>query len=151
VVLILLGLAAGVGWMLAVTLGRAAWKPAPPVTRVDLFVGWTLVSLGAIHAIATPLFYHEFSGAALWFASGGIAIALTGALNVLRVMYAGVAPAVARACIAANLATGALALAFVVRAGSTILHRPQYAMFFGLVAAATAFSLRRAPAGGAGA
>jgi len=145
-VLMLLGLAAISGLVLAVTMGRTTWTAVGVVTRVDLWVGWTLVALGAIHALATPLFFHEFSGAALWFASGGIAMALTGGFNALRVRYAAVAPALVRSCLAANVALVALALAFVVRAGATILHRPQYALTFGLAASALAFSLRRSAA-----
>ena len=76
-------------------------------------VGGAEVALGAIHAAATAVLYDGLSTRALWFASGGVMIALTGALNLLRQAYGESAPGVRRVAIAAN----AIALAFAALSG----------------------------------
>jgi peptidoglycan/LPS O-acetylase OafA/YrhL len=143
-VLVLVGIAALVAGILIAIFSREQWSRATSVTRVDLFSAWMLVSLGAIHSAATPLFHEQLlTSAALWFASGGIAMALTGSHNILRIRYGGLGPAIRRASIAANLAMLALSVGFVARAGSTILRRPQYAVVLALVVTAAILSLRK--------
>jgi len=131
------------GWAFARLVTNDSWRYAAAGGRAYLSVGWTLVSLGAIHVLVTPLFYRELTSAALWFASGGIAMALDGGLNVLSVLYGRVAPGVRAASVGANLATLALSVAFVWRERAALLREPQFILLLSLVLAATAFSLRR--------
>ena len=46
-----------------------------------------IIALGVIHIAATPRYFAQLTGGAVWFASGGLAIILTGALNLLRRTY----------------------------------------------------------------
>jgi hypothetical protein len=70
-----------------------------------------LVLLGVVHVASAPRLFDRLSAAALWFASGGLAIALTGALNLLRQAYGHAAPGLRRVCVAANVVmTGFAAL-----------------------------------------
>jgi len=122
---------------------RDAWSRAGLPGRLHLVSGWALTMLGIIHVAATPVFHDRLTGAALWFASGGVAMSVTGGMNVLRVLYAGVAPGVRYACIAANLAMLVLASTFAWRAGAAMVNSPQYGVLLVLVAMVFALSLRR--------
>jgi len=66
--------------------------------------------LGVVHIAATPRAFPQLTSAAVWFASGGLAMMLTGALNLLRRVYGDVAPGVRRVCLAANVVMTAFAL-----------------------------------------
>ena len=61
------------------------------------------VALGIVHVSATATLYDGLTTRALWFASGGVMIALTGAMNLLRQAYGQSAPGVRRVAIAANI------------------------------------------------
>ena len=43
-----------------------------------------MVALGVLHMLATFRLFHTVNTAALWFFSGGIALVLTGTLNLLH-------------------------------------------------------------------
>jgi hypothetical protein len=60
--------------------------------RLYALIGWAIVALGTMHMLATFRFFHTLNGAALWFFTGGLAIALTGALNLLQSAYGRAAP-----------------------------------------------------------
>ena len=68
------------------------------------------MALGLIHVAATPRFFPHLTSGAVWFASGGLAIILTGALNLLRRVYGEVAPGLRRVCVGANVAMTIFAL-----------------------------------------
>lgn len=70
---------------------------------IYLILSWGLVALGAVHMLATPRFFQSLTSSALWFASGGIAIALAGLLNLLNRQYGRIAPGLRRACFGVNL------------------------------------------------
>ena len=69
-----------------------------------------IVVLGAVHIAAAPRYFAELTAAAVWFASGGLAMILTGALNLLRRAYGAAAPGLRAVCVSANLAMTAFAL-----------------------------------------
>lgn len=131
------------GSILAYLLHRRTWNEDGWAARLHLAIAWSLVVLGVVHVAATWIFFPRPSGAALWFASGGIAMSLGGALNVLQRLYAGQAPGVRPACLAGNLAMTALAAAFVALAGARVAREPQFLLLLGLLLATTALSMRR--------
>jgi len=54
---------------------------------------------GSIITLATPVFVRPPRGErAVWFASGGLFMVLVGALNLLRLSYASVAPGLLAVC-----------------------------------------------------
>jgi hypothetical protein len=134
-----------VGSILAYVLHRRAWNEDGWAARVHLAIAWSLVVLGIVHVAATWFFFPRISGAALWFASGGIAMSLGGALNVLQRLYAALAPGLRPACLAGNLAMTALAAAFVALAGARVIREPQFLLLLGLLLATTALSIRWLP------
>lgn len=80
--------------------------------RLHRAIGWSLVGLGGIHVLATPLFEPGFSEASVWFGSAGAALMLVGALNVLSLDQRAL-PSLRGLARAANLGTAALAVALV--------------------------------------
>lgn len=70
--------------------------------RVYLFIGWGVVLLGIVHMFATRLFA-SLTNQAMWFFSGGIAMALAGTMNLLNRTYGAVAPGLRRVCVGANI------------------------------------------------
>jgi hypothetical protein len=131
-----------VGSLVACFLHRRAWKQDGWAARTHLAIAWSLVVLGIVHVAATWIFFPRVSGAALWFASGGIAMSLGGALNVLHRLYFREAPGVLPACLAGNLALTALAATFVTLAGARVLREPQFLLLLGLLVATTMLSFR---------
>ena len=104
------------------------------------FVSWGIVALGAVHMLATLRLFDALTNAALWFFSGGIAMALTGALNLLHRAYGQIAPGLRKVCIGANL----LMLAFGTVSGLVgRASMAQLALVLGLIGGATALSLSR--------
>lgn len=103
-----------------------------------LVVSVGIVVLGAVHVAATPHFFPHLTGAAMWFASGGLAIILTGALNLLRRAYGQWAPGLCAVCVAANLAMTAFALltGYASRASAG-----EFGLVLGLLGGATVLSM----------
>jgi len=62
-----------------------------------------IIALGAIHIAATPRFFAHLTSGAVWFASGGLAIILTGALNLLRRAYGEMASGLRLVCVVTNV------------------------------------------------
>jgi hypothetical protein len=73
-------------------------------------VGMGIIALGILHVAAATRIYPSLTQAALWFASGGLLMALTGAVNLLNRRYGSTAPGLRRVCVATNLAMTAFAL-----------------------------------------
>lgn len=103
-------------------------------------VSWGIVALGVIHMLATLHFFKTLTSAALWFFSGGIAMALTWALNLLHRAYGEIAPGLRRVCIGTNIVMTAFGIVagVVGRAGIA-----QFALVLGLIGGAAALSLNR--------
>ncbi len=103
-------------------------------------VSWGIVALGALHMLATLHIFHSLSSAALWFFSGGIALALTGTLNLLHRTYGHIAPGLRKVCIGTNI----LMTIFGVLSG--VVTHASIAVFIivlGLIGGATVLSLSR--------
>ena len=104
------------------------------------FISWGIVALGFVHMLATLYLFKTLTSAALWFFSGGIALALTGALNLLHRAYGPVAPGVRKVCIATNIFMLAFGIISGVVSGANIV---QLVLVLGLMGGATALSLSR--------
>jgi len=102
------------------------------------FVSWGIIALGAVHMVATFHFFKSLTSAALWFFSGGIALALTGALNLLHRAYGPIAPGLRKVCIVTNLIMLAFGIVSGVVGRASIA---QFALVLGLIGGATLLSL----------
>ena len=106
--------------------------------RLYLVLAVLIIVLGLVHLLATLLLFDAFSSRALWFASAGLAIVLTGILNLLNRAYGAAAKGVRWAAVGANLAmTLFAALAGFAGAASGI----QLILIVGLLAATALISL----------
>ena len=84
-----------------------------------LVLALLVVLLGLVHLAATFALFDALTGRAVWFASGGVAIVLTGVINLLNRAYGSAAPGVRWAAIGANVVmTGFAALAGLAGAAS---------------------------------
>ena len=70
--------------------------------RAYLVFGWGLMLLGAAHMATTFRAFETLSSGAVWFFGAGIAITLTGALNLLNRAYGKQAPGLHWTCVATN-------------------------------------------------
>ena len=96
-----------------------------------------VILLGLVHLAATFALFDSLNSRAIWFASGGVAIVLTGMLNLLNRAYGAAAPGLRWAAVGANAAmTLFAALAGIAGAASGA----QLAGIVGLMAAATLVS-----------
>jgi len=106
--------------------------------------GWGLVLLGALHMVTTFRAFDAMTSSAVWFFGAGIAMALTGALNLLNAMYGHAARGLRRTTIASNLALVVYAsLAGVASRASAA----EFVIIVGLVAGTAVLSLQRRAAG----
>jgi hypothetical protein len=108
------------------------------MTFLYAFVSWGIVALAAVHMLATLHFFKTLTSAALWFFSGGIALALTGAINLLHRAYGRVAPGLRKVCIGTNIVMLAFGIVSGVASGAGII---SLALVLGLMGGATALSL----------
>lgn len=132
------------------SIGRAAptdVRPSAkrPVRRARVALaaaGWVTIALGVVHVGATAVLFDAFTDAALWFASGGLALLLIGAVDLLAVDAPPRAPARWVAA-GANVAGGLLhGVAFSV---VTHWRAPQGPFFLAVAAVAVAAALRPPP------
>lgn len=70
---------------------------------LDIVCGWLLIAFGALHVSLTGKYDPSIGLNGIWFASGGLFIITTGALNLLRVAYVSVAKGVRIVSILANV------------------------------------------------
>src|SRR5262249_15031459 len=89
-----------------------------------------IIALRALHIAATPSRFAHLTGAAVWFASGGLAIILTGALNLLRRAYGEMASGLRLVCVAANVVMTSFAVLAGYASGATAL---QFVLVIGLM------------------
>ena len=104
------------------------------------FISWGIVALGVVHMLATLHFFKTLTSAALWFFSGGIAMALAGALNLLHRAYGRGAPGLRNVCIGTNIMMLGFGIVSGVVGGAALA---QFALVVGLIGGATVLSLRR--------
>ena len=111
------------------------------IRRVQGILAWVLVAIGAMQWLATPLLFKSAEEPAFWFFGGGITLALTGALNHLRLAYGRDARALAAVSVSANvtLAVFWAAMAFVLTYKFNRYVAPYVA--FGLIVANAAVSV----------
>jgi hypothetical protein len=107
-------------------------------------LGWGIVALGVVHMAATFRIFGALTGAAIWFFTGGIAMVLTGGLDLLNRAYGAAAPGLRWFCIATNVAMTALSLVSG-RVGRARLGELVFVV--GWFAATAVVSTLRAPAG----
>ena len=103
-------------------------------------MSWGIVALGAVHMLATLRFFHTLNSAALWFFSGGIAIALTGTLNPLHRRYGLVAPGLRKVSIGTNILMTIFGVLVGIVSRASIA---EFSLVLGLLGGATALSLSR--------
>jgi len=107
---------------------------------VYLLLGICLVALGLIHIVSTPRFFVHLTSGAVWFASGGLAIMLTGAVNILRRAYGEIAPGLRLVCVIANIVMTGFALLAGYASGASVA---QFVVVVVLLGGATVLSLMR--------
>ena len=73
------------------------------IRTVQSILAWVLVALGAMQWLATPLLFRTAEEPAFWFFGGGITLAMTGALNHLRLAYGPDARALVAVSVGANV------------------------------------------------
>ena len=96
-----------------------------------------VIALGLIHLAATFALFDGLTSRAIWFASGGVAIVLTGLLNLLNRAYGAAAPGLCWSAVGANaVMTVFAALAGMAGAASGA----QLVTIVGLMGAATLVS-----------
>jgi hypothetical protein len=78
--------------------------------KVYLALSCGIVALGLLHMAATTQLFTALTQSALWFFSGGLAMVLTGALNLLNRSYGGAAPGLHWVCVTANAVITVFAL-----------------------------------------
>jgi len=103
-------------------------------------LSWGIVALGAVHMLATFRLFHTLNGAALWFFSGGIALVLTGAFNLLHRVYGHIAPGLRRVCIGTNIFMTIFSVISGVVSHAGIAG---FTLVLGLIGGATVLSLSR--------
>ncbi|MGQ0661829.1 hypothetical protein [Sphingosinicella sp.] len=105
--------------------------------RIYLILALLVILLGLFHTVSTARFFDAFNSRAIWFASGGLLLVLTGVLNLLNRSYGARASGVRWATIATNMVmTVFAALAGIAGAASGA----QLAVIVGLIAATTLVS-----------
>lgn len=105
-------------------------------------LSWGIVALGAAHTLTTFTLRGGTPAGHVWFFGTGIAIVLSGSLNLLNIACGAVARGVRWLCIGTNLfMTG-----FAVVAGVITDTEPwQFAIVLSLVGGATALSILTVP------
>ena len=66
-------------------------------------LSWMIVALGVLHMLTTATLRSGTPVGRLWFFQAGVAIALSGVLNLLHRAYGAAAPGLRRVCIANNV------------------------------------------------
>ena len=103
-----------------------------------------IILLGLVHIAATFALFDALTSRAIWFASGGVAIVLTGLLNLLNRAYGASARGVRWSAVGAN----AVMTVFAALAGTAgAASGAQLVVIVGLMAAAALISLLPAAGG----
>ena len=121
---IFLALWFGATTFLVAAFGRRLWDRLSVLARMYLVLGWALVSVGVIQAMVTPIRFKPVDEAGLWFATAGMAIALTGAVNLLNLGRYLQDIGLRRVCLVANLATTIVFVAVATHRGGEPPHDP---------------------------
>lgn len=103
-----------------------------------LILALLIVLLGLFHGASTFRFFDALDSSAVWFAGAGLAMVLTGILNLLNRAYGATAPGLRWAAIFANVAMTVFA-ALAGYAGS--VSRTDFVMIVALMASTALVSL----------
>ncbi len=106
---------------------------------LDWLFAVIVLALGVVHCAVTPVIYHAFTLAALWFFSAGLALIFVGMLNLLRLKGAG-SPLARTFALIANASMLAFALAFALMVH--LAHNPQGIVLIVVLAGELLFSLK---------
>jgi|SRR3990172_1092386 len=105
--------------------------------RIYNILSWGVVALGMVHMLTTAVLRGGTAAGRVWFFGAGIAMVLSGSLNLLNSTYGSVAPGVRWVCIGNNV----LMTVFATVAGVLTNAGPgQFAAVLGLVGGATVLS-----------
>ena len=110
------------------------------MAKVYFVFGTGIILLGLLHLAAAVRGFEALTSEAIWFFSGGIAIVLTGALNLLNRAYGRIAPGLRFVCIGTNACMTVFSAAAGKATGASLV---EYLVVLGLVGGATALSLTR--------
>ena len=110
------------------------------MTKVYFVLGTGIVLLGLLHLATAVRAFEALTAEAIWFFSGGIAIGLTGALNLLNRAYGRMAPGLRSVCIGTNAGMTVFGAAAGKATGASV---GEYLVILGLIGGATALSLTR--------
>ncbi|MBI3406263.1 MAG: hypothetical protein HY046_12490 [Acidobacteria bacterium] len=113
--------------------------------QLDRIVAGCLMALGLVHTSVAPIVFLSLTAPAMWFVSGGLTLIFAGAINLLRIRYAVVAPGVRRVSMAVNLSLVAFVCTYVAALGRSALRSPQAYFLLLLIPSATAFSFAPLP------
>lgn len=130
----------GLTALLTGIVDRRLWGSLPASLRLYLVLGWSLVAIGITQLLLTPLKFPSFDETALWFATSGSAVALTGALNLLNLRGGLGEAGVRRVCTAANLWITLVFVAVATHRGAEPPHDPVSVVLIAVGAAATGLS-----------
>lgn len=108
------------------------------IHRAYAALSWMAIGLGLIHVTATPLYSAHFTQAALWFASGGLAMILTGTLNLLNRTYGRAAAGLRRASVVTNVVMTTFGVLMGLAGHPTLF---QFAVVVGIFGGVSACSL----------
>lgn len=111
------------------------------LSRIDRFLGAGVILLGIMQILSTFHFFTDVEEAAAWFLAGGLLLAASGALTLLRIRYGDVAPGVRSVAIATSVVLALFYIALYWALLEKFLRTP--ASFTGLfvVVAAAAVAL----------
>jgi hypothetical protein len=115
---------------------QSRWIPI-----VYLVLSVAIIALGVVHIAATPHFFPHLTAGAVWFASGGLALVLTGALNLLNRAYGELAFGLRLVCVTTNIIMTCFSLlaGYASRASAA-----QFVLVIGVMVGASLLSLFRA-------
>lgn len=120
---------------------RRLWRSLPSSLRLYLVLGWSLVSIGIAQSLLTPLKFESFDEGALWFATSGSAVALTGALNLLNLRGGLGEAGVRRVSTMANVWITLVFVAVATHRGAEPPHDPVSMVLIAVGVAATGLSI----------
>ena len=114
---------------------------------VYIVIGWAIIALGLTHIAATPRYFADLTSRAVWFVSGGLALALAGAMNLANQAYGTAARGLRRLTFGSNIVMGVFAAFAGAVDRATV---SQFALVVGLFVIASILSCTRAALKSAG-
>ena len=110
------------------------------LNRLYAFIGWAIVALGGLHMLATLRLVASSPAFRVWFFGSGLAMALGGALNLLKRAYGRSAPGLRVVCWIANISLTCLGAVAGALTGASVA---EYVVIMSLLGGASILSLNR--------